>query len=90
MRQHSPSTSAPVEIEDAVDNLSQIDAARPPAKFGRRQQGRDDLPLLVGEVAGIGNADAPTARFWRTLLLHCDMGFVLGCENSCNQRYYAT
>ena len=62
MGQHAPTASAAVEIEDGVDDLAQISRAGPPARFGRRQQGLDYLPLRLREIAGIGAARNPNRQ----------------------------
>ncbi len=53
MRKHVPLTSAPVEVEDGVEHLPHLDRAGP-ADGVDGDQGLDDLPLLVGEVGGVG------------------------------------
>lgn len=71
MRQAEPWTAGPEHIQQAIDDLPQIDGAWPPAGFGRRQQRCEQCPLLFGEIGGVGfacHAYAYTTPFSHTFL----------------------
>ncbi len=62
MGQHVPLAAAAVEVEQAVENLTQIDAAWPSARFGVTESGLQNGPLLVGQIRGIALAHGPKPR----------------------------
>ena len=51
---HPPGDAAADQVEDAVEDLAEVDVAGPAAGLGLGQQGLDELPLLVGQVGGVG------------------------------------
>lgn len=52
-RQHSPLDAAHNDVHDAVDHFPHIQAAGSSAKFRRWNKFLDNVPLTVGQVAGI-------------------------------------
>src|SRR5436190_6018431 len=52
-RQLAPLTACAVHIQNGIDHLPPANSARPADTAGRRQQRFDQLPLLVGQIAGI-------------------------------------
>src|SRR6516165_1125777 len=73
MRQHAPLTTRAIQIEQRVENLTQIGFARSPTRLGRRQQGFDELPLLVRKIGGVWlpfhAPDLGKSAFWNSLLV---------------------
>jgi len=58
LRQRPPLAPGGQQIEDRVQHLAHIDRALAPAALGRRDQRRDQGPLLVRQIAGIAQAGA--------------------------------
>src|SRR5271170_710766 len=56
VRQVVPLTTRAVLIEQRVDDFAHGRGSGPAARFGGRDQGFEDLPLLVGQVGGIALA----------------------------------
>ena len=54
--EHTPGASAPKRVQDAVDHLPKVYCPRASSRFGRWDQGSENIPLFVGEIAGIGFA----------------------------------
>ena len=50
VRQLPPGATCSTQVQDRVNNFAQIDAARAPARFGRRNRRLDQSPLLVRQV----------------------------------------
>jgi hypothetical protein len=53
VRQKSPCTARPVEIQDRVNDFSHTDRSGAAARFRFRDQGFYELPLLIRQVTGI-------------------------------------
>jgi hypothetical protein len=49
----APGAARPQQVEEAVENPPQIDAARTPTWLGRREQGVEQGPFMIAEVTGI-------------------------------------
>src|SRR6202041_2089560 len=64
MRQHVPLAAGAVLIEQSVQDFAHLDLPRPPARFGRWNQGSQEIPLGVGQVGRVRLAHglAPGAR----------------------------
>ncbi len=50
LRQQVSLTARPILVQDPVQNLSQIDSARPPARLRGGNQRLDERPLLVRQI----------------------------------------
>src|SRR6202043_2648872 len=57
----SPGAAIAQQVVDAVEHLTQVRLAWPPAGFGRRNHRLDQLPLLVGQIGRISFSLHPTA-----------------------------
>ena len=53
--QHAPSAAATQNIEDGVDDRSELCRTRAPSWLGGREQPTDDPPFRVAEVAGVSH-----------------------------------
>lgn len=51
--QHPPLDTADNDVQDAVDDLSHIQAARSSARFRRWNKFLDNVPLIVGQIAWV-------------------------------------
>ncbi len=49
----APGAARPQEIEDSVEDPSEVDAARTPTGLGRGEQGFEQGPFAIAEVTGI-------------------------------------
>ena len=56
MRHQAPGTASAQHILDTIDDFTYRVLAGSPPNLFRRQQGGKDLPLLVGQVTGVGQA----------------------------------
>jgi hypothetical protein len=63
VREHVPLAAAAVLVEDRVEHLPHLDLTGPPHAVDG-DQGLDDLPLLVGQVGGIGLTHWGMLRCW--------------------------
>lgn len=50
MRQHAPRTAGSYQVQQTVDHLPHIRAARPSTRFHSWKQWLNQLPLLIGQV----------------------------------------
>jgi hypothetical protein len=57
----APLAAGAEHVHDAVDDLALVDLALAPAALGGRDQGRDQRPFRVGQVAGIAQVVAVVA-----------------------------
>ena len=53
MGQHPPRAAGAQRVQDAVERLPQVHGAGPAPRLGRRQKGRQNFPLGIGQIAGI-------------------------------------
>ena len=53
MRQHAPLTAGDDDVQDGVDDVAHVDAPGAAARFCRRDQWRDTLPLAVGQIGWV-------------------------------------
>ena len=53
MRHHLPFTSGALDIEDAVENFSEIDGPGTPEAFGLGEKRLNNLPFGIAEVTGV-------------------------------------
>jgi len=51
--QHPPRAAGTHQIQDGVNHLTQISAARSSARFGWWQQGFNQFPLLIRQIAWV-------------------------------------
>ena len=72
MGQHPPGATGAQYVADGVDYLPPRVGYRPPARLGRRQQGFQQLPFSVAEVAGVScSVHLPTLQPTLQSLLSC-------------------
>ena len=53
MRQHPPGYATADDVEDAVKDLTEVNATGPAAGLGRKQQRHHELPLFISQVSWI-------------------------------------
>jgi hypothetical protein len=53
MGQQPPRTAGAIEIQKRVKNFGHLCLTGSPARFGQRQQGFEEQPLILGQVSGI-------------------------------------
>jgi ribosomal protein S27AE len=54
VREQAPSTPAPEHVEDGVQYLARFVSSGTSARFGRGNEGLEDLPFVVAEVGRVG------------------------------------
>jgi hypothetical protein len=63
VRHHAPRAAAAQHILAAIEHLPQGVCAGTPPGLGRRQEGLQDLPLLIGQVSRVGQTLGGHGRF---------------------------
>src|SRR5262249_34015897 len=90
--QHPPGAARPQDVEDAIKQVTLLDATGPPGfpKFPLRQQRPDELPLFVREIAGIGLplAHAGIIPVWSIANSLSVALYIALPENQQNLRFY--
>jgi hypothetical protein len=51
--QHAPLRAADQNVQHRIQDLAHVQAARPPARFGGRDQVFDIIPVAVGQIGGV-------------------------------------
>src|SRR5262249_35663337 len=54
MGKHPPGATAAEDVEDAVENLTKVDGARPSARLGGREEALEAFPLGAGQIGRVG------------------------------------
>jgi hypothetical protein len=63
MRHQAPSTTGAQPILDTIEHLSHGAFSESTTSLCRRQEGRQDVLLLLGQICGIGQAPGGHGRF---------------------------
>ena len=54
MRQHSPGAAGANQVQNSIDNLSQVSGSQSATRLGWWKQRLDQFPLFIRQIAGVG------------------------------------